>query len=1004
MKDLDQKIIELMDLFDDEQVTTADKIDRPERALEKEAIDDFMKRNPMAGGGMLVQPGFGGTRQGYKEQTFISGPGTGVSALDDPKKYKIVKKYLNKVKTQKNKRIFLDWSEQIGAKPNPWYTKLKKEVKLTRQPLNELINKVISEEFPTAYSGKAGKAQYAREMTVKSFINYWNQNGMFDGNEKLAKPLEQFVTSKKGTPNSYENINRYFTEWRDGKFEVDGVDRKNLDKGLLQAINKWNPSNKSKRSVGVKQQLIYLNNLSPNLSYDRVANLFAQKFPDNAQTLQHRLNQLTELKRNGVYNDGTGNPKKIPGIKIGERSGWLKEGYGKGFLGNYGRLVKRADELMAAGETKFAKRLYNAADKFFSPTGIFTKAAGEGEHPLSRNMGDGPIGNQLKINSLVSGDLNQFKKFNFDSPVRNLVLEYENPNTTSARKKEIKLEIENRKKLMNILTEGPNQKGIVDSVKFNYGSNKITASVDVPDIDKIKNFDINEFITRGEDYRTSVLQKGKDVGLIDKKGQIIKQTFDQNEIQKILASFGDGTCAVTFGKKGKRDGGRIGYQTGTPGLNQCIESGIKNFNDGKLKTADQVQDAAKLLRGGRAVVSGLMKYGIVPELAYVGLEAAGRTILGEKPTNALLKSIDTLTFGATDFTSNIEAEKFGKFGDLKLDVDKYRNSLAKVNSIQQDIANLETLNTGSQFGYEGDQTEAIQMKKAQLQAAEQELQKNTVSSDKVQFIDRKAEEIADAQMAKSAFAKQSLKDQMDGIPGVADYMDTETARMFPKQPSQTELNLNMLPSFQDALKTDQAKVDRTIMNAPDEVLQSIAPDALEIKKALQEAYKMENLKDTFGAEQIYGTQGVFSQPLQKGGRAGFKLGSVRKGIQALIDEGVKKTPKDTTSALDKLIKETLDKDFFDKKDRIIDQLDITAAKKRKNFPYNQKVQEEPDQLEFYDDITKSNFRTKTGPFFDRRKRAGGGILKQAGDSSGPPPESGPNSQGLQGLMKRGIKT
>ena len=34
-KDLDKKIIELMDLFDDEQVTTTDKIDRPERAIEK---------------------------------------------------------------------------------------------------------------------------------------------------------------------------------------------------------------------------------------------------------------------------------------------------------------------------------------------------------------------------------------------------------------------------------------------------------------------------------------------------------------------------------------------------------------------------------------------------------------------------------------------------------------------------------------------------------------------------------------------------------------------------------------------------------------------------------------------------------------------------------------------------------------------------------------------------------------------------------------------------------
>ena len=53
-----------MDLFDGE-VTTADKIERPERALEKEAIDDFMKRNPMAGGGMLVQPSADGRRPGY---------------------------------------------------------------------------------------------------------------------------------------------------------------------------------------------------------------------------------------------------------------------------------------------------------------------------------------------------------------------------------------------------------------------------------------------------------------------------------------------------------------------------------------------------------------------------------------------------------------------------------------------------------------------------------------------------------------------------------------------------------------------------------------------------------------------------------------------------------------------------------------------------------------------------------------------------------------------------
>ena len=78
MEDLQQKIIELMDLFDDEVVTTADKIDRPQRALDREAIDDFMKRNPMAGGGMLVQPSVDGSRPGYakdyaKEEEKITG-------------------------------------------------------------------------------------------------------------------------------------------------------------------------------------------------------------------------------------------------------------------------------------------------------------------------------------------------------------------------------------------------------------------------------------------------------------------------------------------------------------------------------------------------------------------------------------------------------------------------------------------------------------------------------------------------------------------------------------------------------------------------------------------------------------------------------------------------------------------------------------------------------------------------------------------------------------------
>ena len=59
-KDIVKRIEDLMDLFDEGEVTTADEIERPENPFR-----DFNERNPMAGGGMLVQPSADGSRPGY---------------------------------------------------------------------------------------------------------------------------------------------------------------------------------------------------------------------------------------------------------------------------------------------------------------------------------------------------------------------------------------------------------------------------------------------------------------------------------------------------------------------------------------------------------------------------------------------------------------------------------------------------------------------------------------------------------------------------------------------------------------------------------------------------------------------------------------------------------------------------------------------------------------------------------------------------------------------------
>jgi len=57
------------------QVKFASDLARPDPkpiVKEIELFNAFNRRNPKAGGGMLVQPGFGGTRQGYKEDKYIT--------------------------------------------------------------------------------------------------------------------------------------------------------------------------------------------------------------------------------------------------------------------------------------------------------------------------------------------------------------------------------------------------------------------------------------------------------------------------------------------------------------------------------------------------------------------------------------------------------------------------------------------------------------------------------------------------------------------------------------------------------------------------------------------------------------------------------------------------------------------------------------------------------------------------------------------------------------------
>jgi|MDTB01.1.fsa_nt_gb hypothetical protein len=576
-----------------------------------------------------------GGRIGYKDKGFVkgSGPKTG-SALDADVNTKKVKKALNSIKKQRNKKQLFEWSEN-----SDWYRKLQKDLGgmkdkgLNREYTNKLINKTIDEFFPNAYHGKNAMKNFRNDMVVNSFVNHLKQVGEFDGQEKFAKSLEQF-TKGKDADHLYEGINKSWKSWIAGEFEVDGINRAQLKKELkargvdYNKINNWSASASQKRGVSKIKELKWLDNQNKkfsNRTADQVRNLFIKKFPNT--NFDHRVNELTMLKNTGKYISGDGISKPILGIKTGERAKWLKDSFGLQFQGNYSKMINAADQLEAAGKMDEAARLRKGADNFFGPDGIITKAAGEGEHALARSFDMLNPDHQLRINSLVSGDLNQFKKWNFDIPVKRYFDEYNKPETTSARKKELGKLIEERRSILNGLTGGDKKgmvaKGVVD---FKYG-NKITATSNVVPLDKLENLNVEELVMKGKGYEDEFLK------VADKVGVSYEQKLTDKNVRQVIQRMG---CPGLAG------GGRTGFQDGTT----CFNKGIEKLKGDPTKYSPGDQANLKRLakaaaKGGRTALflkNVLGPAAIAGELIFEGGAAANKFMEGMPIKQALGES------------------------------------------------------------------------------------------------------------------------------------------------------------------------------------------------------------------------------------------------------------------------------------------------------------------------------------------------------------------------------
>jgi hypothetical protein len=1029
MENLDQKIIELMDLFDDEQVTTADKIDRPQQALDREAYSDFMKRNPMAGGGMLVQPGFGGTRQGYAKDK--KKPTTTLdkyqNILDDfnllvkeslrvndgTNLPKDIKQYVNNYTfADGTKAKYSTYANLIARRSNPKYTKsLKPPVDVVKVKL-AIMDNLITE------SNRGNKATNLTTLAKK--VN-WTDKDI--SNYKRQGKIKRLETSVDKVDKVYKN---FFN---------------NLDAPLE---NFFNPIEKMSKETGLNRNVVStLLNKNPNYT-DEGKKLFKSlgtfalkgKYAEQGLTIGQFLDDYENrlfIGENGLLSMRNYN-KPTSAIVIDAYRHWNQGGKQIEWI-NPPKLDKQGN-LISLEDAQFKYTGPNSSNTIWSASGstvngvksksiaIFGKDAPEFQkvfkdyedifrleneikpHPvtgkptkmidISKEAYNIGKGSSFGTSTLARDHVNIIKDVFGNDPEYGTRILPRRINEYAGALKTI---------------EQATKKGIGK----NYTQNKIDKIYEKMGYNFTKSYDQ---ILNGEyNLATKVFNKFQAAGWgFDQSTNrwVIKEGFDVETAKNIDARGNpknpNKILQSPFKIVEEREAPKI-KKTETPFRKPVGTDGPR------LGSLDIPSMFRKLSPTTRKLV-GFGGGTVLPEVLFYQLDKANRMSKGVSEKEAAAGALESGTLGA--YTNKAYMEELKKVAEsMNIDsgaFDSAYNLNVLSKSFEQNSKNVDAQIATALENQDIKTAEELRVNfnkylariKPEAERLRNDIEERVTGGSPLTMAMGRGN-VTDEQYSKPFYDMQDV---------ALEKLKKEKQKVFDTQKRQVDTSAgNIGEGFYQAFDTltQGAKnllKGRIIPFGPDRLrpleserekearyLKEMDPRELFLYNKARGFTYDNPITEADLSNLQYEQPGLFS----KGGRAGFKFGT-RKGILKLIDESVKKTPKDITLELDKLIKKTLDEDLFDKKDRIIDNINAKISRAKAKGLDSQEIGE--GQIEFYDDITKSNFRTKTGPFFDYQKRknkAGGGILKQAGDSSGPPPESGPMSEGLQGLMKRGMK-
>ena len=568
-----------MELFDEGEVTTADKIDRPQKALDREMFEDANKRLNQAEGGRtgFDEGSFKISDKKIKEifPTYFTEDYTG--KLDESKIKKILKLYSDK----EGGRNYI--GKKIGVDQSVVGRILNKAIE------NDIIKKVKPSEFKTKDEQRIYKDISERKIykTVRPITA--NDRKINPDIPKSAKFKVQLPSGKKGQ----STMVKYFTTAdaatnaiaKADKFtETQKIEKKKIFQKPVKEIHKIamadaedisNISNLSKLLYGksdVKSMTMAANDLVRYqqflLGFEDVKGI---KIPAT-EKLNDILSEFPSQDQWGKFASGT-----LREAKLQIRDKLLKT---KG-----PKLIRLRNNVLKLVDSG----VYNL-DEVMGVSATFERAPGYTE-----------------FGQVIDKNINQQKNLQIDGPFSRLFKKVLDGTATIEE-----VEAFNKKSLAF------QKKNKIETpvIKYTPGE-KLNPKDFIANFDKLSpeaQANVKDLAKKGVVLETKALPMGA----------------LKNNIAKQLAAFSaNPKCRIAFSKK---DGGRINYATGPASLSECALSG-RNRLEKVIKTGVKLGGqegalATQILRAGRSLGSAFTLSGLFGPAAIAFTAAAEAGIVG----------------------------------------------------------------------------------------------------------------------------------------------------------------------------------------------------------------------------------------------------------------------------------------------------------------------------------------------------------------------------------------